>query len=79
MAFTALKTFLNIKKPNNHPKNLLKDVEPYDFKTNLSVKIDKQTNCLVGLPSEWEETFRLNKLDPIFGSIRNRERKGLIF
>ena len=88
MAFAALKSFLNIKKSNNDPKNLLEVGEPYDFKKKLSIKIDQQNNRLVGLPSEWEETFRLNgidltidspKLNPIFRSLRNCERKGLTF
>ena len=88
MAFTALKSLLNMKRSHNYQKNLLEVGEPYDFKSNLSIKIDKQTNRLVGLTSEWKEAFRLNgidltidspKLNPIFRSLRNCERKGLTF
>ena len=49
--------------------------EPYDFQRNITVKIDSQTNRLVGFPPEWEEilkkngittTLDTNSLQPIF-------------
>ena len=90
MAFNALKSFLNI---NNSSKNAECIVgEPYDFQTNISVKVDTQTNRLVGLPPEWADIFEKNAIDSIMDtdklkpiirayerSLRIYERKGLPF
>ena len=37
--------------------------EPYDFKANLSVKIDPTTRQLVGLNTEWENILKQHGID----------------
>ena len=61
--------------------------EPYDFQRNVSVKIDTETNRLVGLPQEWLDIFKKNNIDttldanqlkPIFKAYeRSVQRKGI--
>ena len=56
------------------------------FQRNVSVKIDSQTNRLIGLPDEWADIFKKNNIDttlnanqlkPIFKAYeRSVHRKG---